>query len=201
MGWIEVLEKVCSLKGHTQDLEHKLVEQDHVIANLVDDNLNHLQNNMRLMAHINSLQTRMANLEQKLMELGELFLAAMGQSSLEQGMLDAGGNNEDDQDRGESSGGAGVFPLGSTRPGTPALREEGLVVQMEREVREAGLGGWFNRMDWELPESWSVPNSDTSSTQDRVGTTSLTTVGSQTLPNKVREIGRASGRERVLMSV
>ena len=154
LGWIEVLEeKVCSLKGCTQDLEHKLVEQDHIIANLVGDNLGHLQDNMRLMAHINSLQTKMVNLEQKLTELGELFLAAMGQSLLEQGTSDAGGDNKDNQDGGEGSGGTGAFPLGSTRPGTPALREEGLVVQMEREAREAGLGGWFNGMDQELLES------------------------------------------------
>ena len=51
-----------------------MLEQDRVIANLVGDNLNHLQDNRRLTAYINSLQTRMANLEQKLMELGELFL-------------------------------------------------------------------------------------------------------------------------------
>ena len=49
------------------------------------DNLDHLQDNMRLTAHINSSQTRMANLEQKLTELGELFLVAMRQSSSEAG--------------------------------------------------------------------------------------------------------------------
>ena len=42
---------------------------------------------------------------------------------------------------------------------------------MEREVREAGLGGWFNRMEQRLPESWSRPNSNTLLTQDQVGTT------------------------------
>ena len=55
-----------------------MLEQDCVIANLVGDNLNHLQDNMRLTAFINSSQTRMGNLEWKLMELGELFLVAMG---------------------------------------------------------------------------------------------------------------------------
>ena len=53
----------------------------------------------------------MVNLEQKLMEFGELFLAAMGQSSLEQGTLDAGGNNKDDQGREGGSRGAGASPL------------------------------------------------------------------------------------------
>ena len=37
--------------------------------------------------------------------------------------------------------------MGSMRSETPALRERGLVEQMEEEVREAGLGGWFNGMD------------------------------------------------------
>ena len=49
LGCIETLEeKVHILEGYTQDLEHKLAEQDHVITNLVDDNLDHLQDNMQL---------------------------------------------------------------------------------------------------------------------------------------------------------
>ena len=60
---------------------------------------------------------------------------------LDQGTLDADGDNKDDKDGGEGSRGAGAFPLGSTRLETPALREEGLVAQMEKEAREAGLGG------------------------------------------------------------
>ena len=109
LGQIEVPEeKVHSLNGQVQDLEQKLAKQNQVIANLVGDNLDHLQDIMRLMAHINSSQTRMANLEQKLMELGELFLAAMRQSLLEAGTLDAGGNDRDNQDGGEGSGGAGA---------------------------------------------------------------------------------------------
>ena len=57
LGQIEALEEdVCVLKK-------KLVKQDHVIANLVGGDLDHLQDNMRLTAHINSSQTRMSNLE------------------------------------------------------------------------------------------------------------------------------------------
>ena len=139
LGQIEALEEnVCILKG-------KLAEQDRVIANLVGDNLNHLQDNMRLTAFINSSQTRMAGLEQKLIELGELFLVAMGQSSSEQGMLDAGGDDEDDQDGGEGSGGAGASPSGSMRLETTAPRERGLVEQMEEEGRLV-LGG--GSMGW-----------------------------------------------------
>ena len=128
----------------------------------------------------------MVNLEQKLMEFGELFLAAMGQSSLEQGTLDAGGNNKDDQGREGGSRGAGASPSGSMRPETPAPWERGLVEQMEEEVREAGLGGWFNGMDQGVLESWSGPNSDMSELQDRVRMTLLTTIGGHTLPNLVR---------------
>ena len=146
-------EKVHILEGRTQDLEHKLAEQDCIIANLVGDNLDHLQDNMRLTTHINSSQTRMMNLEQWLMELGELFLAAMGQSSSDQGTLDVCGNDEDDEDGGEDNGDTGASSGENTRVESPMLREVGLVEEMEREVREAGLGGWFNGMDQGLPES------------------------------------------------
>ena len=41
---IETLEeKLLNLEGHNKDLECKLGEQDHVITNLVGDNLDHLQ--------------------------------------------------------------------------------------------------------------------------------------------------------------
>ena len=65
-------------------------------------------------------------------------------------------------------------------------RETGLIEEMEREAEEAGLGGWFNGNPEDVPESWSGANSDASTSQDRVGTTLLTTIGGQTLPNPVR---------------
>ena len=40
-----------------------MMEQDWVIAQLVGDNLNHLQDNMCLTTHINSLQEWMGQLE------------------------------------------------------------------------------------------------------------------------------------------
>ena len=64
--------------------------------------------------------------------------------------------------------------------------EGGLIAEMEREVTEAGLGGWFNGNPEDILESWSGANSDTSASQDRVGTTLLTTIGGRTLPNLVR---------------
>ena len=56
-------------------------------------------------------------------------------------------------------------------------RESRLIAEMEREVMEAGLGGWFNRNPEDIPESWSGANSNASASQDRVGTTLLTTIG------------------------
>ena len=61
---IETLkEKLQALEGRNHQLEEKLEEQDRVIANLVGDNLEHLQDNMRLTTHINSSQDQMAQLE------------------------------------------------------------------------------------------------------------------------------------------
>ena len=55
LGRIKVLEEeLRSSKGKLADLEQKMVEQDRVIAQLVGDNLDHLQDNMRLTTHINS---------------------------------------------------------------------------------------------------------------------------------------------------
>ena len=57
LGRIETLEeKLLALEGRNQQLEYKLEEQDRIIANLMGDNLEHLQDNMCLTAHINSSQ-------------------------------------------------------------------------------------------------------------------------------------------------
>ena len=61
-----------------------------------------------------------------------------------------------------------------------------MIAEMEREATEAGAGGWFNRNPEDVPESWSGANSNASASQDRVGTTLLTTIGGRTLPNPVR---------------
>ena len=62
----------------------------------------------------------------------------------------------------------------------------GLIASMERDAEEAGLGGWFNGNPEDIPESWSGSNSGALASQDRVGTTLLTTIGGRTLPNLVR---------------
>ena len=90
----------------------------------------------------------------------------MAGSSLDQGMSDASGNDEDSPDGGEDSGDAGVSLEGSTRVESPLPREGGLIVEMEREAMEAGAGGWFNRMPQGELESWSGPNSNMLASQD-----------------------------------
>ena len=55
LGRIEALEEeLHSSKVKVVEMEQKMMEQDRVIAQLVGDNLNHLQDNMRLTTHINS---------------------------------------------------------------------------------------------------------------------------------------------------
>ena len=52
-GRIKALEEeLRSSKGKLADMEQKMMEQDRVIAQLVGDNLEHLQDNMRLTARI-----------------------------------------------------------------------------------------------------------------------------------------------------
>ena len=64
LGWIEALEEeLCSSRVKMTELEQKMTEQDQVIAQLMGDNLDHLQDNMCLTAHINSLQDWMGQLE------------------------------------------------------------------------------------------------------------------------------------------
>ena len=61
---------------------------------------------------------------------------------------------------------AGVSTEESMRRDSPMPWEGGLIAEMEREVMEAGLGGWYNGNPEEVPESWSGANSDASASQD-----------------------------------
>ena len=116
-----------------------------------------------------------------------MIKGAMERESLSEAKTsDASGNGGGDQDGGEDNRGAGASLEESTRVESPMPQEGGLIAEMEREATETGAGGWFNRMDQGIPESWSGPNSNTSASQDRVQTTLLTTIGGQTLPNPVR---------------
>ena len=198
LGWIEALEEeLRSSRGKVADMEQKMMEQDRVIAQLVGDNLDHLQDNMRLTAHINSSTERMAQMEHRLGQVGSVvmgFLEGRMEGLLEEGTTlessgsEGSGSSGDDSDDRVSEGIAQVAgALGEVmRRDSPMLPTSGLIASMERDAEEAGLGGWFNGNPEDVPESWSGANSDASASQDQVGTTLLTTIGGRTLPNPVR---------------
>ena len=198
LGRIEALEEeLRSSRGKVADLEQKMMEQDRVIAQLVGDNLDHLQANQRLTAHINSSTERVERMEHRLGQVASVVMGLLEgrrESLLEEGTSsgssDSGesGVSGDDQDAQVSAGielVAGALQE-VMRGDSPMPRESGLIEQMEREAEEAGLGGWFNGNPEDVPESWSGANSDASASQDRVGTTLLTTIGGRTLPDPVR---------------
>ena len=55
LSWIEALEEeLHSSRAKMIEMEQKMTEQDHIITQLVGDNLDHLQDNMWLTTHINS---------------------------------------------------------------------------------------------------------------------------------------------------
>ena len=100
LGRIEVLEE------ELRSFKTKVEEQDRVIAQLVGDNLEHLQDNMRLTAHINSSQERMEQLERRLGQVGSVLMGMIegviereGLSTSSSGSrgLDASGNDPDGQ--------------------------------------------------------------------------------------------------------
>ena len=197
LGQIEALEEeLCSSKAKMTELEQKMTEQGQVIAQLVGDNLNHLQDNMRLTAHINSSQEWMGQLEHQLGQVGSVLMGMIEGVIEREGLtetsslsgskgLAASGDDQDNQggdmvnvDAGES--------MDVMRRDSPMPPTNGLIVEMEREATEAGLGGWFNGNLEDVPESWSGPNSEVLASQDQVGMTLLTTIGGRTLPNPVR---------------
>ena len=203
LGWIEALEEeLHSSRAKAVELEQKLTEQDQVITQLVGDNLDHLQDNMQLTAHINSSNERLAQMEHRLGQVGSVVMGFLegrleglmeeeqeGMESsllLDHGTSDASGEDRGDQALGEDNADDGVFPQGSIRRDSLMPPTLGLIAAMERDVEEAGLGGWFNGNPEDVPESWSGSNSRASASQDRVGTTLLTTIGGRTLPNPVR---------------
>ena len=104
--------------------------------------------------------------------------ATESSSSSEAETSGASGDGLDNQDGGEDNVVDGVSLPGSMRQDSPMLLMQGLIASMEKDVEEAGLGGWFNGNPEDILESWSGANSNTSASQDRVGTTLLTTIGS-----------------------
>ena len=180
LGQIKALEEeLRSSRGKVADLEQRMTEQDQVIAQLVGDNLNHLQANMRLTAHINSSSERMAQMEHRLGQVGSVvmgFLEGRMEGLLEETSeetseasgsrgLDASGEGSDDQvsDRIGLVAGALAEVMRRDSPMPPTM---GLIASMERDAEEAGLGGWFNGNPEDVPESWSGSNSGALASQD-----------------------------------
>ena len=197
LGCIEALEEeLHSSRAKMEELEYKTTKQDRVIVQLIGDNLEHLQDNMCLTAHINSSQEWMAQLEHRLGQVGSVLMGMIEgaieregltetSSLLGSGGLAASGGDQDNQDGDMVNVDAGESTEAMRRD-SPMLRETGLIAEMEREATEAGLRGWFNGNLEDVLESWSGTNSNASTSQDQVGTTLLTTIGSRTLPNPVR---------------
>ena len=109
LGRIEALEEeLRSSKGKMAEMEQKVIEQDRVIAQLVGDNLDHLQDNMRLTAHINSSTERAERMEHRLGQVASVvlgFLEGRAESlreemagSSDNGGLDASGDDQEDRD-------------------------------------------------------------------------------------------------------
>ena len=197
LGRIEALEEeLRSSRAKMAELEAKTTEQDRVIAQLVGDNLEHLQDNMRLTAHITSSSDRMAQLEHRLGQVGSVLMGMIeGQvertgesgSSGSSGSEGSAASGDDSDDQVGDAVRLVTGALGEVmRSDSPMPRETGLIAEMEREAEEAGAGGWFNGNPEDVLESWSGANSDASASQDRVRTTLLTTIGGRTLPNPVR---------------
>ena len=188
LGCIEALEEeLCSSRAKMAELEVKTTEQDWVITQLVGDNLEHLQDNMRLTTHITSSSDRMAQLEHRLGQVGSVLMGMIegqmeGATSEALGLSGSGGSAASGDDGDDRVGDAVRLVTGALgevmRRDSPMLRETGLIVEMEREAEEAGAGGWYNGNPEDVPESWSGANSNASASQDRVGMTLLTTIGS-----------------------
>ena len=92
--------------------------------------------------------------------------------------LDASGGKPSIPAGGEDNVDVGASPQESMRRDSPMPPTLGLIAAMERDAEEAGLGGWFNGNLEDVLESWSGSNSGALASQDRVGTTLLTTIGS-----------------------
>ena len=115
----------------------------------------------------------MTQLEHQLGQVGSVLMGMIegaiereGLDSSEAGTSDASGDDQDDQGGDAGSRDAGASLEGSMRVESLMLWEGGVIAEMEREVMEAGAGGWFNGVDQEVPESWSGCNSVASASQD-----------------------------------
>ena len=141
LGRIEALEEeLRSLRAKMAELETKTTEQDRVIAQLVGDNLEHLQDNMRLTAHINSSSDCMAQMEHRLGQVGSVLMG-MIEGQMEGGVTSLGASGSSGSEGLAASGDDGDDRVGDTvRLVAGALGE---VMRRDSPMpREGSGGGW-----------------------------------------------------------
>ena len=129
LGQIKALEEeLRSSRAKMVEMEQKVMEQDHVIAQLVSDNLEHLQDNMWLTTHINSSNERLSQMEHQLGQVGSVvmgFLEGRLESLIEEEettessssgaeMSGASGDGPDNQGGDMVNEDGGAFPRWST---------------------------------------------------------------------------------------
>ena len=117
LGRIEALEEeLRSSKAKMIEMEQKMTEQDCVIAQLVGDNLNHLQDNMQLTTHINSSNKRLSQMEHRSGQVGSGWVGGDGILGGEVGESDGGGEGGGDIEL-VGSWDIGCFWQRSSQPG------------------------------------------------------------------------------------
>ena len=150
LGCIEALEEeLRSSRAKMADLEQKSTEQDRVIAQLVGDNLEHLQDNMRLTAHITSSSDRMSQLEHRLGQVRSVLMGMIKGAIEREGLETSSSSGSEglaaSGDGGEGPGGdevnEDVGPFPEMRGDSLMPRETRLIAEMEREAMEDGAGG------------------------------------------------------------
>ena len=145
LGRIEALEEeLRSSRGKMAELEQKVMEQDQVIAQLVGDNLDHLQDNMRLTAHINSSTERMAQMEHRLGQVGTVVMGFLegrmeGLPEETSGSSSGSGESELSGDVQEDWDSEGIALVAGAlqevmRRDSPMLPTSGLIASMERDA-------------------------------------------------------------------
>ena len=152
LGQIEALEEeLHSSKAKMVEMEQKMTKQDWVIAQLVGDNLDHLQDNMQLTAHIDSSNEWLAQMEHRLGQVGSVVMGFL------EGRLESLMEEEREEEREEETTGSSS----SLEVGTSGASGDIPVVQ------DGGLG---QRGRWCLsPREYEAGQSDTADTGlDRV---------------------------------
>ena len=105
LGRIEALEEeLRSSRGKMAELEQRMVEQDRIIAQLVSDNLDHLQANTRLTSHINSSTERAERTEHRLGQVASLVMGLV-EGTME-GRMEEGSSNSSGSGGSDVSGDA-----------------------------------------------------------------------------------------------